>query len=167
MTNLGTESTSVADAGSSAWTRISTALTGATMIVERVSGDTLRAPLADAIGAVSVAPGGTRVFSVSYATGTSIEDSEVLREDGFELLPAYPNPFNPSTVVSFQLSVFSDIRLAIYDVIGREVAVLVDGAMPAGSHSVTFDASGFASGVYVVVLQRAGTRMVQKISLMK
>ncbi len=167
MTNLGTVSISVADAGSSAWTRISTALTGATMIVERVSGDTLRAPLADAIGAMSVAPGGTRVFSVSYATGTSIEDSEVLREDGFELLPAYPNPFNPSTVVSFRLSVFSDIRLAIYDVLGRKVAVLVDGAMPAGPHSVTFDASGLASGVYVVRLEADGLVRTRSISLIK
>jgi hypothetical protein len=170
MTNLGTSSISASDAGSTAWTRIGTALTGATMIVERVSGDTLRAPLADAIGAMSIAPGATRVFSVSYATGTSIESGDSQRGTGIELHPAYPNPFNPSTVVGFQLSgshMGTPVHLAVYDVLGREVAVLVDGPMPAGSHSVTFDASNLASGIYLVRLEVDGNVLTNRVTLLK
>jgi alpha-amylase len=170
MTNLGTSSISASDAGSTAWTRINTALAGATYVVERVSGDTLRAPLADAIGAMSVAPGATRVFSVSYATGTSIESGDSQRGTGIELHPAYPNPFNPSTQIGFQLSgahMGTPVHLAIYDILGRDVAVLVDGPMPAGAHSVTFDASNLASGIYLVRLEAGGMVRTRSVSLIK
>ena len=60
----------------------------------------------------------------------------------------YPNPFNPTTGIRFQVTGDSDVRLAVYDVLGREVAVLVDGQVPSGSHVVRFDASRVASGVY-------------------
>jgi hypothetical protein len=114
--------------------------------------------------------GQTRIWSISYATGTSIEEKGALREDGFELHPAYPNPFNPSTQIGFRLSgahAGTPLHLAIYDILGREVAVLVDGAMPAGSHSVTFDASGLASGVYLVRLEADGMVRTRSISLIK
>lgn len=68
------------------------------------------------------------------------------------LLAAYPNPFNPSTVVRFTLDAGRQTALKVYDILGREVAVLVDGGMPAGTHSVAFDATGLASGVYLVRL---------------
>jgi uncharacterized delta-60 repeat protein len=87
-----------------------------------------------------------------------------------ELHPAYPNPFNPSTQIGFRLSgahAGTPLHLAIYDILGREVAVLVDGAMPAGSHSVTFDASGLASGVYLVRLEADGMVRTRSISLIK
>ena len=68
----------------------------------------------------------------------------------------YPNPFNPSTTIAYtvggtggQGSGLSDVSLAVYDVLGREVAVLVDGKQPAGSYEVPFDASRLASGMYV------------------
>ena len=60
----------------------------------------------------------------------------------------YPNPFNPKTVVSFQLPVASDVRLVVYDLLGREVGVLVDEKKPAGTYTVSFNGSGLASGVY-------------------
>ena len=66
----------------------------------------------------------------------------------FRLEQNYPNPFNPATVVSGQWPVTSAVRLVIYDVLGREVAVLADGQYPAGKYSFTFNASGLASGVY-------------------
>jgi carboxypeptidase T len=65
-----------------------------------------------------------------------------------ELEQNFPNPFNPLTVVSCQLSVASHVRLAVYDLLGREVAVLLDDQKGPGSVSVTFDASRFASGIY-------------------
>ena len=61
----------------------------------------------------------------------------------------YPNPFNPTTVVSYQLPDAGTVRLVVYDMLGREVAVLVNGRMNEGTHEVTFDGSGLASGIYV------------------
>jgi hypothetical protein len=66
----------------------------------------------------------------------------------FHLEQNYPNPFNPTTVISYQLSASSDVNLMVYDVLGREVAVLVNERKTAGSYSVTFNARGLASGVY-------------------
>jgi hypothetical protein len=67
----------------------------------------------------------------------------------FTLGQNYPNPFNPSTVVSCQLPVAGHVRLVVYDLLGKEVAVLMNGELPAGEHRFTFDAAGLASGVYL------------------
>jgi endoglucanase len=66
----------------------------------------------------------------------------------FQLSQNYPNPFNPTTVVRYQLPVASGVRLVIYDLLGREVAVLVDEMRDAGVHEVKFDGTGFSSGAY-------------------
>jgi hypothetical protein len=66
----------------------------------------------------------------------------------FELMQNYPNPFNPGTVISFQLPVFSYVRLIMYDMLGREIATLLDGVSKAGSHSLEWDGSEYESGVY-------------------
>ncbi|MEX2363818.1 MAG: T9SS type A sorting domain-containing protein, partial [Balneolaceae bacterium] len=80
----------------------------------------------------------------------------------------YPNPFNPTTVISYQLAVNSLVNLEVFDVMGRKVAVLVDGERKsAGSHQVTFDASGLSSGMYFYRLQSAGQTFTQKMMLVK
>lgn len=171
MTNLGTSPISVSQAGTAAWNRINLALTSATMAVERVSGDTLRTTLSQAIANSSIAPGETRVWSVSYATGTSIEKDDSQRGEGLELHPAYPNPFNPSTVIGFRIGAIQEspvqVTLSVYDILGRKIAVLVDGPTSAGSHSVTFDAAGLASGIYLVRLEAGGMVKARSVSLIK
>jgi hypothetical protein len=67
----------------------------------------------------------------------------------YALLQNYPNPFNPKTVVSCQSPVASKIRLVVYDLLGREVKVLMDEKKEAGRYAVTWDASGCGSGVYI------------------
>ena len=67
----------------------------------------------------------------------------------FELSQNYPNPFNPSTVVRYQLPAFSNVSLRVYDILGREIAVLVNMQQVAGRYMVTFDAAGLPSGLYV------------------
>ncbi len=86
---------------------------------------------------------------------------------GFALQQNYPNPFNPRTVISSQLSVVSNVKLAIYDVLGREVMVLVNERRAAGAYEDTFDASGLASGVYIYRLTAGSFVAARKMVLMK
>ena len=79
----------------------------------------------------------------------------------------YPNPFNPSTAISYKLSAVSDITLRVYDVLGREVATLVDGRQNPGTHTAVFDGSKFASGVYFYRLESPGANLVRKMVLLK
>ncbi len=83
------------------------------------------------------------------------------------LFQNYPNPFNPTTVVSYQLSVASNVKLVVYDILGREVAVLVNERKSAGSYEVTFDAGGLASGVYFYRLTAGSFTQTRKMAVMK
>ena len=85
----------------------------------------------------------------------------------FGLSQNYPNPFNPSTVISYSLKTAGQARLTVYDLLGREVAVLVDGIQSEGQHFVTFSAARFASGVYFYRLESAGTSLIKKMLLLK
>ncbi len=80
---------------------------------------------------------------------TSISDETNTRPTGFELKQNFPNPFNPMTVISYQIPVSGDVSLKVYDMLGREVATLVDSRQSAGTYQVEFDASRLASGVYL------------------
>ena len=79
----------------------------------------------------------------------SVEQDRRKLPTQFTLEQNYPNPFNPRTVVSSQLPVASNVKLVIYDVLGREVAVLVNERRAAGSYQDNFDGSGLASGLYI------------------
>ncbi len=68
-------------------------------------------------------------------------------------LVSYPNPFNPTTVFRYVLPEGTTVRLSVYDVLGREVARLVDGRQVAGQHEITFDGSRLTSGIYVCSLE--------------
>lgn len=91
---------------------------------------------------------GRAIFTFIPANSTGADDDPVSVEE-FKLFDNYPNPFNPSTVISWQSSVDSRQTLKIYDILGNEVATLVDEFKPAGKHSVEFNASELASGVYL------------------
>jgi hypothetical protein len=65
------------------------------------------------------------------------------------LFQNYPNPFNPTTVISYQLSADSRVKLKVYNVLGQEVATLVDEQRQAGYHQEVFDATSHASGMYI------------------
>lgn len=80
---------------------------------------------------------------------------------------ARPNPFNPTTLLSFELQDASFVKLAVYDVSGRLVATLADGWREAGRHEVTFDGSGLPSGIYVYRLAAGGWSSSAKLILLK
>jgi len=87
--------------------------------------------------------------------------------DGFVLFEPYPNPFNPSVTIAYSIPHSSPVRLAIYDLLGREVKILTDEFKAAGTQSVVWNAEGFASGVYMVRLQTEGFVSIAKVVLMK
>ncbi len=100
-------------------------------------------------------------------TGIAEDEIATALPEGFELKQNYPNPFNPETVVSYILSVASQVDLRVYDMLGREVKVLVAEEMPAGMHHVTWNAARVASGIYNAVLRVGEFRSVRKLILLK
>ena len=79
----------------------------------------------------------------------------------------YPNPFNPETTIRYTLKERGHVRLAVYNTLGQEIAVLVDGSVEAGTHNVRFEAPNLPSGVYLTRLEAAGTTMTRSIVLIK
>ncbi len=79
----------------------------------------------------------------------------------------YPNPFNNATVIPFSLDRATDVKPAVYDLNGRLVSTLLDGAASAGRHTVTWCGDGFTSGVYFYVLEAAGQRHIAKFTLLR
>jgi hypothetical protein len=79
----------------------------------------------------------------------------------------YPNPFNPTTVVTYLLPVASNVKLIVYDLLGRPVATLVNERQAAGRHSVKFDAGGLSSGVYFYRLQAGNFVRTKKMILVQ
>ena len=116
------------------------------------------APLNDAWSIADSA--GNLYFYQGYGVSLSykLTSTGVASENGnlpaiYSLSQNYPNPFNPSTTINYELPVSSDVRLSVYDLLGREVSVLVDERRDAGVHEVTYDGSHLASGVYFYRLQ--------------
>jgi len=85
------------------------------------------------------------------------------------LLQNYPNPFNPATAISYQLSADSRVSLKVFNLLGQQVATLVDGERQAGHHEERWDARGFASGMYVYQLSptdEKGNRQIAREAMM-
>lgn len=99
----------------------------------------------------------------SGATGVS----EGGRPATFSLRQNYPNPFNPSTTIHFELPTQSHVRLVLYDLLGREVARLIDAQKPAGGYDVPIDGSMLPSGVYFYRLQAGGLVQTRTMVSMK
>jgi hypothetical protein len=87
--------------------------------------------------------------------------------EAFSLDRAYPNPFNPTTTLSFAIPVDSEVILSIYNLQGRQVSTLVNGNMAAGYHSVVWNADRYSSGVYIVKMMTSEFTKTQKLMLMK
>lgn len=87
---------------------------------------------------------------------------------GFELLQNYPNPFNPNTEIAFELQGSADVRLVVFDILGREISTLVNEKRSAGLHTTSFNASGLSSGIYFYSLQIDGSIIdTKKMILLK
>ena len=83
------------------------------------------------------------------------------------LLPSHPNPFNSSTIISYVISVTEHVKVTIFDLLGRQVSTLLDGVQNPGNHSVHWDASGLATGMYLCRLQVGGVSFSNKLLLIR
>jgi hypothetical protein len=99
-------------------------------------------------------------------TGVEYDDITLLPESIFDL-HNYPNPFNAVTTITFALPFESHTNLAIYDILGRRVDILIDRILPAGNHHIQWDASGHMSGSYFYILNACDTHEKRKIVLLK
>ncbi|MFY0683292.1 MAG: T9SS type A sorting domain-containing protein [Balneola sp.] len=104
-------------------------------------------------------------FEVTLSTVSNEGELEV--PVTISLAQNYPNPFNPSTTISYSLQSPGNVNVQIFDITGRLVQVLVNERKTAGEHSVSFDASNLASGLYIYRLQTAGKIMTKKMTLIK
>jgi hypothetical protein len=110
-------------------------------------------------------------ISALYDIGTGVDKPhDVTLPNEFVLEQNYPNPFNPSTVIRFAIPAKADrtnVKLEIFDLLGRNIYTLVDGEISKGYHSLVWDASGFASGIYYYRLKTSLGTQVRKMILMK
>jgi Secretion system C-terminal sorting domain len=105
-----------------------------------------------------------RVFNLARISAVG---SRQVGPSKFALEQNYPNPFNPTTTIQYTVKSTGNVSLKVYDVVGREVANLVDGTQNAGNHEVKFLASNLASGVYFYRLVSPSGTMVKKMMLLK
>jgi hypothetical protein len=106
-------------------------------------------------------------LSFSYMSGSVTSVGTAARPWNFSLSQNFPNPFNPSTEIRYSLSRSGLVTLKVYDLLGREVAVLADGPQAAGEHTVRFGSTGLASGIYVYRLQAEGGALSRRMILLR
>jgi glucose/arabinose dehydrogenase len=109
----------------------------------------------------------TSIYRFSAATPTAIQYSADTQPSRDALEQNYPNPFNPSTIIGYAVQETGLVRLSVHDILGREVALLVNGIQREGRHTVTFDAEGKAGGVYFYRLLTERGSVTRTLALMK
>jgi len=125
----------------------------------------------------SLAIVGTQLFAGTTGAGvwsqslsqlaTAVNENKSNRPAAYSLSQNYPNPFNPSTTISYELPSSSRVTLKIFNLLGQEIATLVDGQQDAGSHSLQWNAANVSSGVYFYRLQTENFSQTKKLMLLK
>lgn len=115
---------------------------------------------------------GIEVTNQAYAFFTwsgvvSVKRENNLLPEEYKLSQNYPNPFNPTTSIKFSIPEASNVVLKVYDILGSEVAVLVNKEMQAGNYNVDFDASKLASGMYIYSIKAGDFNVTKKMMLLK
>jgi hypothetical protein len=96
-----------------------------------------------------------------------VNESQPQILDEFILEQNYPNPFNPSTTINFSLPVSSEIKLKVFNLLGKQVASISEGFYTAGNHSLEFNGKGLASGIYIYQLTHSSGMISKKMTLLK
>jgi hypothetical protein len=106
------------------------------------------------------------IDALGAATDIDISEQSAF-PDTYYLYPAYPNPFNATTTIVYQLPAASHVKLEIYDIRGAKVATLVDDAQPAGKYTFQWNADTYASGIYFYKLTAQNYSKIRKMILVK
>ncbi|HQU73546.1 MAG TPA: T9SS type A sorting domain-containing protein [Calditrichia bacterium] len=106
------------------------------------------------------------LFTVGIDAPTGLRDNSG-QPEGFQLNQNYPNPFNPSTTIAYTLPEATAVDLRVYDALGQEVAVLVNGRQTTGDHRVRFDALNLESGFYFYRIKAGAFAQVKEMVLIK
>ena len=109
---------------------------------------------------------GEDAVNLCDTTTTGMHNSEEI-PDGYVLGQNYPNPFNPVTIIKYSIPRSSHISLKVFDVLGNEIATIVNGMKQAGNYAVSFNGKSLASGVYVYQLKADGFTGTKKFVLLK
>ena len=117
-------------------------------------------------GGLSVGTEGLTYGTILVGSVTDVRPGERL-PSRFELAGAYPNPFNPGTQVMFSVTDLVPVRLTVHNVLGQEVATVLDATLSAGSHTAYFNATGMASGVYIFRLRAGNDVAIIRAVLMR
>jgi hypothetical protein len=106
-------------------------------------------------------------FGVSFgASSINNTGNQIIKE--YKLEQNYPNPFNPTSIIRFQIKDLRFVTIKVYDVMGKEIATMVNGKYSPGIYEVTFDGENLSSGMYYYVLYADGVRMdAKKMTLVK
>ncbi len=106
-------------------------------------------------------------YNINFSFIVADVANEIIIPEELRLNPNYPNPFNPSTTISFSLPKAELVRIKVYNILGEQVAELSNDIFNAGTHKILFNANGLSSGIYIVTLETKSTRLSQKIALLK
>ena len=144
---------------------------GAGVLSALVGGLNLTAPTLDFLGAPRPQPDTTRpdlgaIEHYLWDPNTGVEESPEFLPTEFALLQNYPNPFNPGTKIGYRMKERGWVKVAVHDLLGRQVAILVDEEQPAGNYAATWNASEVPSGVYFCTMTAGSfTRTVRMVLL--
>ncbi len=139
---------------------------GTMMLKDRTAGRTVNVNMKSR-QSYTLADSTIDTLDIQYFSATTAADNEVVLPLSFCLEQNYPNPFNPSTTIKYELPKSSEVRLSVFDMLGREVLGLVNERREAGYHEIKFDASGLASGVYFYRLQAGSFVETRKLLLVR
>lgn len=116
-------------------------------------------------------PGGVGMSGVITVQAATDVDDKVLTTTDYKLFQNFPNPFNPSTIITFQVFVQSSVSIIVYDIIGNQVATLLNEEKPAGKYTVNFDAANtgklLSSGIYYYKMRAGNFSEIKKMVLIK
>jgi hypothetical protein len=129
------------------------------------------------VGIAGLVVSGTYLFATTDGRGifrrplsemmTSTQSSSNQLPVAFTLIQNYPNPFNPSTTIKYELPQSAEVTLSVFDILGREVSMLVNERKNAGSYQVKFDGTGLSSGAYFYRLQAGDFTQTKRLMLLK
>jgi len=109
----------------------------------------------------------TRIQNFAYSSSVGINQVSAETPAGFSLFQNFPNPFNPTTIIKFEIPKASFVKLAVYDIAGREAAMLVNNNLIAGKYEYSFEGSSLSGGVYFYRLITESFSSTKKMVLVK